>query len=468
MSRKTAVVAIVAIVVIAVVVLGWRNRRAQQLADLSGYETVAARLDTLVATVNASGAVQPEDQVSLTFPSGGLLAQMNVEPGQRVEAGAELARLDTRQLELNVAQAEATLQINETRLAQTRAGPEPADIAAATAAVESAQASLDRLLAGPSANDLQSAKLNVDAARNQLWSAQAQRDSIKGNPLSTQASIDAAEAQVLVAEVNVQQAILAQERLTEPASEADISLARSQLAQAEAQLQKLQQMPSEEDIAVAEAQVEQAKAALEQAELRLADAILTAPSSATVLATNARVGELVGAAVPVVILADLEMYHVETSIDETDIGRVQLGQDATIALDAFPDVTLSGRVTRVDPLGQVTQGVVSYDVQVRVISNEVPLRPNMTAIVDIVVDRREGVLVVPNRAIRRETGGRRYVEILSGDEVKQRFVTTGLGNELVTEIVSGVDEGENVVVSAPRENVLEQFGGGFSFGGGSR
>jgi HlyD family secretion protein len=460
MSRKTAVVAIVAIVVIAVVVLGWRNRRAQQLADLSGYETVAARLDTLVATVNASGAVQPEDQVSLTFPSGGLLAQMNVEPGQRVEAGAELARLDTRQLELNVAQAEATLQINETRLAQTRAGPEPADIAAATAAVESAQASLDRLLAGPSANDLQSAKLNVDAARNQLWSAQAQRDSIKGNPLSTQASIDAAEAQVLVAEVNVQ--------LTEPASEADISLARSQLAQAEAQLQKLQQMPSEEDIAVAEAQVEQAKAALEQAELRLADAILTAPSSATVLATNARVGELVGAAVPVVILADLEMYHVETSIDETDIGRVQLGQDATIALDAFPDVTLSGRVTRVDPLGQVTQGVVSYDVQVRVISNEVPLRPNMTAIVDIVVDRREGVLVVPNRAIRRETGGRRYVEILSGDEVKQRFVTTGLGNELVTEIVSGVDEGENVVVSAPRENVLEQFGGGFSFGGGSR
>jgi hypothetical protein len=60
------------------------------------------------------------------------------------------------------------------------------------------------------------------------------------------------------------------------------------------------------------------------------------------------------------------------------------------------------------------------------------------------------------------------VEILSGDEVKQRFVTTGLGNELVTEIVSGVDEGENVVVSAPRENVLEQFGGGFSFGGGSR
>ncbi len=468
MSRKTIILAIVAIAVIAAVVLGFRNRRAQRLADLSGYETVAARRDTLVATVNAAGAVQPENQVSLTFPSGGLLAQLNVEPGQHVEAGAELARLDARQLQLNVAQAESTLQINETRLAQIQAGPEPADIAAAIAAVDSARTSMDRLLAGPTAYDLQSAKLNVDAARNQLWSAQAQRDSIKGNPLSTQAAIDAAQAQVLVAEVNVQQAILAQDRLSEPVSEADISLARSQLAQAEAQLQKLQQMPAKEDVAVAAAQVEQAKAALEQAKLRLVDAILTAPSSGTVLATNARVGELVSAAVPVVVLADLEVYHVETSIDETDIGQVQLGQDATITLDAFPDVSLSGRVTRVDPLGQVTQGVVSYDVQVRVLSNEVPLRPNMTAIVDIVVDRKEGVLVVPNRAIRRETGGRRYVEILSGDEVRQRFVTTGLSNELVTEIVSGVDDGEEVVVSAPRANVLEQFGGGFTFGGGSR
>lgn len=468
MSRKTVIVAIVAVAVITMAVLGWRNRRAQRSADLSEYETVAARRDTLVATVNASGSVQPESQVSLTFLSGGLLAQMHVEPGQRVEAGAELARLDTRQLELNVAQAEATLLINETRLAQTQAGPEPADIAAAAAAVESAQAGLGRLLAGPTAYDLRSAKLSVDAARNQLWSAQAQRDSIKGNPLSTQGAIDAAEAQVLVAEINVQQAILAQERLTEPVSEADISLARSQLAQAEAQLQKLQQIPKEEDIAVAAAQVEQARAALEQARLRLEDAILTTPFSATVLATSATVGELVGAAVPVVVLGDLEMYHVDTSIDETDIGRVQLAQDVTITLDAFPDVRLSGRVTRVDPLGRVTQGVVSYDVQVRVLSNEVALRPNMTAIVDIVVDRKEGVLVVPNRAVRRETGGRRYVEILSGGEVKQRFVTTGLNNELVTEIVSGVDEGEEVVVSAPRENVLEQFGGGFSFGGGSR
>jgi HlyD family secretion protein len=463
-KTRNVIVAISLIAVAAVAILVVRNQRAQRSTNLAEYETVPVRQDTLLATVNASGVVKPKEQVNLTFPSGGLLAEMNVEPGQAVEAGEELARLDSRQLGLSAAQAEATLRISEAGLAQALAGPDDADIAAAEAAVESAQASLERLLAGPTAYDLRSAKLSVDAARDQLWSAQAQRDSTKGNPLSTQAAIDAAEAQVLVAEVNVEQAILAQERLGEPANEADVALARSQLAQAEAQLQKLRQMPTEEDLAVAKAQVAQAQAALAQAKLRIDDATLTAPFAGTVLATNASVGELVGAAVPVVVLADLESYHVDSSIDETDIGRVQLEQEADIVLDAFPDVTLRGKVSRIEPLGQSTQGVVSYGVRVQVLSAEVALRPNMTAIVDIVVDRKESVLVVPNRAIRRETSGRRYVEILNGQGVEQRYVTTGLSNDLVTEIISGLNEGDEVVVSAPRESVLEQFGG-FGFGG---
>jgi HlyD family secretion protein len=464
MKRRNIIAAILLIAVAVVAVLFVRNRRAQRSTDLGEYETVAVRRDTLLATVNASGAVEPKEQVNLTFLSGGLLVEMNAEPGQQVESGNELARLDSRQVELSAAQAEATLKSSEARLAQVLAGPDRADIAAAEAAVESAQASLERLLAGPTAYDAQSAKLSVDAARNQLWSAQAQRDSTRGNPLSTQAAIDAVEAQVLVSEVNVEQALLAQERLGEPVNEADVALARSQLAQAVAQLQKLQQMPTEEELAIAETQVAQAQAALGQAMLRIDDAVLTAPFAGTVLATNAKVGELVGAGVPVVVLADLGSYYVESSIDEIDISRVELNQDAAIVLDAFPDVTLRGRVTHIEPLGQSTQGVVSYGVRVQVLSTEVPLRPSMTAIVDIVVDRKESVLVVPNRAIRRERSGRRYVEVLDGQAVEQRFVTTGLSNDLVTEIISGLNEGDEVIVSAPRENVLEQFGG-FSFGG---
>jgi macrolide-specific efflux system membrane fusion protein len=111
--------------------------------------------------------------------------------------------------------------------------------------------------------------------------------------------------------------------------------------------------------------------------------------------------------------------------------------------------------------------VVSYAVEVEILSSEVPLRPNMTAITDIVVARDVGVLVVPNRAIRRDSSGRLYVEVLSEGEAQRRWVTTGLSNDLVTEVLSGLDEGEEAIVSSPRANILEEVGGGpFGFGGG--
>jgi len=463
MKKKLVIgIAVVTVVVIALAIL--RSQRAQRLASVAEYETVPVRRDTIVATVNASGIVNPEEQINLTFPSGGLLAQIHVQVGQRVEAGQELAKLDTRQLTLSVAQAEATVQINEARLEQIRAGSSLADIASAQAAVASAQAAYD------------SAKRKLDLRSDQLSLVEAD---LKRAELALQ---DAQAAYDLVAhrsDIGMLPQAAALERATLDYQRALASYnlqvaaiddtafkgAAAQLAQAKAQLDRLERAPTSEELAIAEAQVLQAKVALEQARLRLDDAILTAPFAGTVLATNAQAGELIGAAVPVVILADLNGYYVDTSIDETDIGRVQMGQDAVIALDAFPDVELRGRVTRIEPLGQITQGVVSYDVRVQVLSAELPLRPNMTAIVDIVVDRKEGVLVVPNRAVKRDNRGRIYVEILEEGEAKQRFVTTGLSNELVTEIVSGVDDRDQVVVSAPRENVLEQFGGGFPFGG---
>ena len=464
MNRRTVlVVGVVATVLAGAAVL--RRLQLQRAEAITDYQTVAARRGTIVATVNSSGSVLAEDEVTLLFPSPGILAETKVQTGDKVESGQELARLDTRQLEWSVVQAEAALKSAEAQLAQIKTGPTSADIGAAEAAVESAQENLDRLLSGPTANDLESAKLNVDAAKNQLWSAQAQRDSVKGNPLSSQAAIDSAEAQVLLSELNVRQAILAQEKLNERPSDADLALARSQLAQAKAQLDKLQRTPTVEELAIAEAQVEQARAALEQAKLRLADAILLAPFPGTVVSIGANAGEFVAAGIPVIVLADLERYYVDARVDETDIGRVEVGQDATIVLDAFPDTSLGGKVARIDPLGAVAQGVVSYAVRIEVRSSDIALRPNMTAITDIVVERKEGVLVVPNRAIRRDNAGRFYVEIVSNGEVQRRSVTTGLSSELMTEVLTGLREGEEVVVSAPRRNILEEVGGPFGFGG---
>jgi multidrug efflux pump subunit AcrA (membrane-fusion protein) len=110
--------------------------------------------------------------------------------------------------------------------------------------------------------------------------------------------------------------------------------------------------------------------------------------------------------------------------------------------------------------------VVSYDLRVELEAHDSVLRPGMTAIADIAVARREDTLVVPNRAIRRDTQGRYYVDVATASGIEQRTVSIGVSNEQYTEVASGLREGEQVVVSVPTRSLLEQFGGGaFGFGG---
>jgi HlyD family secretion protein len=457
---------LVVLAIVAVVVV--RNVRQRRAAAAQTLETVAVRRDTLLATVSSTGTVMPKEKLTLVFPSGGMLTAVKVAVGQKVETGEELARLDTRQLELSVAQAEATLKINNARLAQTKAGPSAADVAAAEAALENAQGLYEaaKRKLGLKDDQLSIAESDLKRAELALQDAQGAYNLVAWRP----------EIGMLPQSGALQRATLDYERALanyklQVAAIDDTAFrsAASQLAQVRAQLDKLQRTPTAEDVAIAEAQVDQSRAALEAAKLRVADAILLAPLAGTVVSVGPQVGELVSAATPIVVLADLEHYYIDASIDETDIARLQVAQDVAITLDAFPDATLTGKVTQIDPLGSVAQGVVTYRVEIEVASDQRMLRPNMTATVDIVVARKENALVVPNRAVKRGTAGRYQVDVVQEGKAESRSVTIGLSNETVTEIVEGVSEGEEVVVSAARTGLLQQFGGGgFLFGGGSR
>lgn len=468
MKGKTRLWVLLIIIVAIASLVVVRNVRQRRSATAQSFETVAVRRDTILATVSAAGTVTPKEKITLVFPSGGVLREVNVQVGQGVTAGQVLARLDSRQLELSVVQAEATLRINEARLAQTKAGPSAADLAAAAAAVENAQGLYEAAKRRLNLKDEQLSLAEADLRRAELAlrDAQAAYDMVAWRP----------EIAMLPQSTALQRATLDYERALanyrlQVAAVDDTSFrsAAAQLAQAKAQLDRLQRSPTAEEVAIAEAQVEQARAALEAARLRVSDTILVAPFSGKVISIGSRVGELVSAATPVVVLADLDHYYVDASVDETDIGRVQVGQDVTIVLDAFPDLSLDGRVKEIDPLGRVSQGVVTYLVRIELTSGNGMVRPNMTATVDILVARKADVLVVPNRAVRRGTAGRYLVEVLRDGQPESRQVTIGLSNEQVTEIVSGLSEGEEVVVSASRTNVLQQFGQGpFLFGGGRR
>ena len=452
------------IAVVAAAILIWRPFRGRSATTADGFETAKVSKGTLLATVNASGGVMPEQSVSLIFPTGGVLAELSVTAGQLVPAGRPLARLDTRQLELSVDQAEANAKSNQARLTQVKNGPDAADIAAAEAAVASAEAAYDAAKSrlGLRDDQLTVAETALKKAELALRDAQAAYDLVSWRP----------EVGMLPQSLNLERATLDYQNALsnyklQIAAIDDTALksTASQLAQAKAQLDKLLNTPKPEDVTIAEAQVEQALASLEQARLRLADATLTAPFTGTVLSTNGQVGQLVSGSTAIVILGDLDSYHIDTTIDETDIGRVELGQEASIALDAYPDTRLIGKVSSIDLLGGSVQGVVSYDVEITIQPSDLAIRPGMTAIADIEVARKDGVLLVPNRALKRDSRGKHYVEMLTEGKVQQRFVTVGLSNETVTEIVEGLSEGEEIVVSAPRGNILQDFGESFSMPG---
>ncbi len=465
MSRRTVIV--IAVIAIAIVALGFvRQVRMRSTQAVAEYETVAAYRDTIVATVNSSGSVLPRKKISLAFPMGGAVTQVLVAAGDTVEADQELARLDVRQLEQSVAQAEANLKSAQARLDQTKAGPSAAELDAARASVDSAQAQYDaaKNRLGLQDEQISIAEADLKRAELNLKDAQAAYDLVAWRSDIGQLPQSAALEK---ATLDYERALANYRLQVAGIDDTAFKSAAAQLAQAKTQLEQLEGMPTAEDIAVAEAQVEQATASLQQAKLQLADAVLVAPFSGTVAAVEVQAGEWVGATMPAIVLADLEHFYVETRVDETDIVSVEVGQDAEILLDAFPDVKLPGKVTSIDPLGGTAQGVVSYGVDVEIVSVDLALRPNMTAIVDIVVARDEGALLVPNRAIRRDGSGRLYVEVLANGQAKRRFVSIGLSNDLVTEILEGLNEGEEVVVSAPRRNILEEVGGGgpFGFGG---
>jgi macrolide-specific efflux system membrane fusion protein len=148
-----------------------------------------------------------------------------------------------------------------------------------------------------------------------------------------------------------------------------------------------------------------------------------------------------------VTLVDTHQVRVDVVVDETDIAKVQPGQDAQITLEALPGQQFNGKVSVVAPTGTVTQGVVNYTVQIQLDPAQAQgIRPGMTATAAIVTASKSGVVLVPNRAIRTQ-GRTKTVQVLDQEGKTQTVpVQTGMANDTITEITSGVQAGERVVI----------------------
>ena len=370
--------------------------------------------------VSAEAIVTPYKEAALSFKVAGRVKELLVSEGEAVTAGQELAKLETRDLDLMVRRAEAALDSAEAQLAKAKAGArsEEGDLAgadvsiaegnlgSAQASLSSAQSALDKALAGASTLEVQIAEKQVELAKNQLWAAQNQRDNIGAQldqfpPRATQGEYEYAKSNVASAETQVKIAELQLEQVKAGTREEDIAGARAQVAQAQAgveiaeaqvdqakaQLALTKAGSRTEDIAVAEAAVAQAEVGLDEANSALEDAVLTAPFDGVVGAVLYEEGELTSPQMPVIRLGDLSRLRVETvDLSEADVNLVKVGQEAAITVDALEGQVLKGTVARIASVATERRGDRVYAVTLDLeVGPESGLRWGMSAFVEIKV-----------------------------------------------------------------------------------
>lgn len=456
MSKRTLIFLAGGALVLLLALVVFLAFRSTEDTSTGNLEIAPVRRGTLVGTVSATGAVSPLREAALAFNTTGPITRLDVKQGDTVKAGQLLAQLDTRGLEYQLAQSEANLAAAQAKLDQLK-NPSPADVAAAQSNVVSAEAALAQVKT-PTLNDVTIAKSDVDKAKAALDRAQADYDRIGGasNPMIGLMPQSVALQQAFL---DYQKALAIYNTRITP-NESQVKQAQAAVDQARAQLVKLTQ-PTANDLKTAEANVDQTRAARDLARARLDDAVLRAPFDGIITTLTLDLGSYVPAGRTLLTVADPAELRVKLNIDETDIARVQVGQEATVNLDAYPEASLTARVTDVAASATITQGVVNYVVTITIDPGDTPVKIGMTANANIVVAKKENVLLVSNRAIRA-ANSKRFVTLQTSDGKHQEVeVKLGLANDQETEITSGLGEGQQVVISAVQASPISggPFGG---------
>jgi len=448
-NRRVVIGAVLAVVALLAAAGGWYYYSTQYLPAqmANGEETIqtaTVRRGNLVVVAGGSGTLVPNAEVDLSFSSGGRLEEMFVEVGDQVQAGEVLVRLEASDAQSQVAQAEINVRLAELQLSELTGTPDAADLAAAQYQLASMQEGLEDLLNGPSAQELIIAQADLATAEKQLQQAQSAYDRVSWRPdaASSSQAMDlwSATAAYDKAKANYDMAVA-------DASEEQIAAAQASVAQAQSNLNSLLDGATAEDLEAAQLNVEQARANLASAQAELEETVIMAPFSGTVTAVTASPGEMVGTSA-LVTLADLSQPLVEVYLDETDLDLIAVGYEVEVLFDALPDEIFKGYVVRVDPVLVEMEGAPTILALATLEQPEDgsrwPLPGGLNASVEVIAGRAENALLVPVEALRELAPGQYAVMVMVDGQPEMRQVEVGLIDYAYAEIVSGLEQGDQV------------------------
>jgi HlyD family secretion protein len=375
----------------------------------------------LTVTVSGSGNIEVSNKMSLTFGTGGQVEKIYIDEGDRVSKGQELAKLKTDSLELVLAQAEAAY-------AQAQVG-----ITQAQLNLKSAEFDLEKT------EDLFVRPDDIFAARQAVRVAEANLENAKEqlSNATLEWDIKVWTNEVKIAEENLRKAQAALEALLSASVDPE---------REEVQIKRLQVQVAQQSVELAQHSFEMAEKSLEIARKQLDEATIKAPFDSVVAKVSVDEMDIVLATTQIIQVIDPASMQLKVQVDEVDVPKVKIGQKTVIEVDALPDVKIEGRVTFVSLIPGQAAGVTVYDVKVEFSTAESSeLRIGMSATADIVIAERTDVLLVPDRAITKNKQGESVVEVMVNGKAETRTVVTGVSDGLQTEIIGGLQEGDEVI-----------------------
>ncbi len=492
----------------------------------SAFETVAVARGDVVHEVSVTGKVEPSQNVSLAFVSGGTVAHVLVSTGDHVEAGQPLVSLDTDVLASQLAAAQADVVREERARVELASGARREDVAVTRASLAAAQTTYDNAADGLRRVIDRSYVVLDDAVRNKtdalfdrpttnpsfgitfsrgttnyaisadnqtrivlsdmrraITSRLASRPALANNDAdalanaATQAQDDLEFVQrfltTVAGAVNAYSADDTDAQAVYATYQQNISTARSSISSvlgelraardtyttaanardvASRQLALKEAGPTQDALAVQDAVIARAKSTVRALQAQLDQATINAPIEGVVTNIDVKRGEAANPGVPVVSIISPSSFQLTAYIPESDIVPVAVGDEANITFDALDETDVSqARVAAIDDGETVREGVSTYKTTLALDAIDPRIRSGMSADIDILTDTRKNVLVLPRRSVLTENG-KKFVRIPSSrDTYTQQEVETGLrGSDGTIEIVSGVTEGERVVLYAEK------------------
>lgn len=413
---------------------------------------------TIPVIVSANGIINANRSINLSPKNAGVIKSLLVKEGDRVRQGQVIAMMDDGNLRGQFTQMQGQLSQQEANLQRLIAGNRPEDIAKAEAQLAEAEANLQQLRSGNRPQEIAQSSARLQQAKATL--KQRENDRQRYQQLYDQGAIskqtldqkttdyDVAKTQVIEAEqgLNLQNAGTRPEQIDQAKARVD------QQAQTVAALKVGNRR---EDIDQARAQVQAARGSLQTIEAQLSDTQVVAPFDGVVLKKYADIGAFVspsvaggaGSSSSSILMLASDQLQVVVNLSEAQIAKVQLGQSVAIKADAVPGEQFTGKVEQIAPQATVSQNVTSFEVRVAVSSSTLKVGMNVEA--EFSVGQLENVLALPNAAVVRQAEGT-GVYILNSDR-KPIFqpIEIGLTAGNQTEVKSGLQGNEQVLLSPP-------------------